>query len=309
MFQSFLMVGQQVLHLFLIVAVGYVLGRIRLIDHPASVGMSNLVMYVVSPCMLVVAFQRPLEAAAFRNFCIALAVAAVIHLVNIAAAQTLVRDQELPRRQALRFSTVFSNSGFMAYPLQTALLGSIGVFYGSAYVLIFNIAAWTYGLWLMGGKSGKLSWRPLILNPGILGVAIAMTLYLLQITLPEVLLTPVTWLSDLNTPLPMVILGYQLSQADLREALRHGSMWVATALRLLILPALTLVLCLVIRLDTPVLIATVVASSAPSAAILTMFAAKFGRDTALTSSIVAVQTLFSVLTMPLIVGLAQYLAG
>ncbi|MBQ0037391.1 MAG: AEC family transporter [Clostridiales bacterium] len=309
MIQSFFMVGQQVLHLFIIVAIGYVLGKVKLIGGPASVGMSNLVMYVVSPCMLVVAFQRPLEADTFRNFCVALAAAAVIHLLNIAAAQTVVRDKDLQRQQALRFSTVFSNSGFMAYPLQTALLGTIGVFYGSAYVLIFNIAAWTYGLWLMGGKEGKLSWRPLVFNPGILGVAVAMTLYLLGITLPEIILTPVTWLSNLNTPLPMVVLGYQLSQADLRAVLRHGSMWVGTALRLLILPAAALVLCLIFRLDAPVLIATVVASSAPSAAILTMFAAKFDRDTALTSGIVAVQTLFSVITMPLIVGLAQYLVS
>ena len=309
MLQSFLMVGQQVLLLFLIVAVGYVLGKVKMIDGPASVGMSNLTMYVVSPCMLIVAFQRPLEAAAFHSFCLALAAAAVIHLLNIAAAQTVVRDPDLQRQQVLRFGTVFSNSGFMAYPLQTALLGTIGVFYGSAYVLVFNVAVWTYGLWLMGGKAGKLSWRPLILNPGILGVVIAMTLYLLRITLPEVILTPVTWLSNLNTPLPMVVLGYQLSQADLRKALKHRSMWVSMALRLLILPSAALALCLVLRLDSPVLIATVVAASAPAAAILTMFAAKFDRDTALTSSIVAVQTLFSILTMPLIVGLAQYLVG
>ena len=58
------------------------------------------------------------------------------------------------------------------------------------------------------------SWRTLLMNPGVIGVVIAMVLYLLQITLPEIILSPITYLSDMNTPLPMVDIGYQLSQSE-----------------------------------------------------------------------------------------------
>ena len=308
MFNSFLMVGKQVLILFIIVGIGFVLGKSKLLGQKASVGMSNLVMYVVSPCMMVVAFQRPFDSENFHSFCTALVVAVLIHLINIAAVTLFLRDQDLRRQQALRFGTVLSNCGFMAYPLQTAILGTIGVFYGSAYVLVFTFVAWTYGLYLMSDGKGKFSLRPLLLNPGVISVAVAFLLYILRINLPELLYTPVQSLSNLNTPLPMVILGYQLSQADFKTALRYRTMWVSAAMRLLILPAAALGLCLIFKPAHDVMIATVVAASAPPPALLSMFSAKFGHDTAFPSSMISVQTLFSVITMPIIVALAMTLA-
>ena len=304
MIASFLMVGKQVLILFIVVGAGFVLGKSKLLGEKASVGMTNLVIYVVSPCMMVVAFQRPFDSENFHNFCTALVIAVAIHLLNIAAVTLFLRDK---RQQALRFGTVLSNCGFMAYPLQTALLGTIGVFYGSAYVLVFTVTAWTYGLYLMSGGKGKVSLKPLLLNPGVISVAVASLLYVLRISLPDILYTPVEYLSHLNTPLPMIILGYQLSQANFKIVLRCRTMWVSAAMRLLLLPAAALGLCLLFKPAHDVAIATVAAASTPPAALLSMFAAKFGQDTALSSGVVSLQTLFSVLTIPVIVGFAMTL--
>ena len=138
-------------------------------------------------------------------------------------------------------------------------------------------------------------------------VAIAMVLYLLQITLPEIILSPITYLSDMNTPLPMVVIGYQLSQADFRRALHGASFWVSAALRLVILPLLALGVCMLMHLDSGVTLAVVIAASTPPAALLGMFAAKFDRDVSLAPSLVAVQTLLSMITMPLVLGLAKFL--
>ena len=54
---------------------------------------------------------------------------------------------------------------------------------------------------------------------------------------------------------------------------------------------------------------TVIAASAPPAALLSMFAQKFESDTKLASSVVSVFTAISVVTIPLVVGLAQHLMG
>ena len=104
-----------------------------------------------------------------------------------------------------------------------------------------------------------------------------MALFLLQVTLPEIVMVPITYLSDLNTPLPMVVVGY-------------------------------LGICLALGLDSRLTVITVIAASAPPAALMSMFSAKFKLDTALASSLVSVQTAFSALTMPLMVSLANYLA-
>ena len=301
---SFLTVGQQVVYLFVIALVGLVLGKTKIINDRVSLGMSELVLYVVSPAMTIVSFQRPREAEGLRNFCLTLAVSLAIHLVSIALAHLIIREPDEQKRRIYRFSVVLSNCGFLGYPLEEAILGPIGIFYGSAYVVVFNLVAWTYGLRLISGARERLPLRKLCLNPGILGVVIAMILYLGNISLPNLLLTPLTYLASLNTPLPMLVVGYQLSRVDFRKLLGSGSFWLAAAVRLLVVPAAALGLCLALGVDRNVLILAVIASSTPAAAMLSMMADKHSSEKALPSAVVATETVLSVLTMPVLVGLA-----
>ena len=303
MLESVWTVGQQVLILFILAGVGFLLGRAKMIGERFSRDCSQLIMYVVSPCMMIVAFQRSFEREGFHNFCIALLLAAIIHLAGIAMAQLFLR-KKTAKEEALRFSVVHSNCGFMGYPLQTALLGSIGVFYGSAFNAVFTLVAWTYGLSQMSGGRERLSAKTILLNPGVISVVLALALYLGRFPLPELILTPVTYLSQLNTPLPMIVVGYQLSQANILSVLRGRDTWLAIFLRLIVIPALTLGLCLLLHTDHAVSVAIMSAAAAPCAALLSIFAARFERDTALASGLVAAETLLSALTMPVMVGLA-----
>lgn len=308
MLDSFLTVGQQVVYLFVIVLVGYVLGKVGMINDRVSLGLSELMLYVVIPAMTVVSFQRPRETEGFRNFCCVAVLAVVIHLVSIAIAHLVVRDPDDQKRRIYRFSVVMSNCGFMGFPLEEAMLGPIGIFYGSAYSAVFNVVGWTYGLRLISGAKGRPSARSLLLNPGILGIAVALALYLPGIRLPGLLLTPLTYLSSLNTPVPMLVVGYQLSRVDFRAVLGSASFWLAAALRLLAVPAAALALCLALGLNREVLTVIVIAASTPAAALLTMMANKYSQEKALPSAVVAAETVLSVLTMPVMVGLAMALA-
>ena len=300
MLESIWTVGEQVLILFILSGVGFALGKAKMSGDKFSRDARQLVMYVVSPCMMAVAFQRSFENEVFHNFCMALLLSLLIHLLSITVAQLFLR-KKTERAAALRFSVVLSNSGFMGYPLQTALLGTIGIFYGSAYVTVFTLCSWTYGLMQMSGGRVKASAKTLLLNPGVISVVVAMALYFASISLPEVILAPVTYLSQLNTPLPMVIVGYQLSQANLLSALRGRDIWLAIFLRLLAMP---LGLCLLLHADHAVSVAVLCAAAAPCAALLSIFATRYEGDKSLASSLVALETLLSALTMPAMIGLA-----
>ena len=307
MIESFLTVGRQIITLYLLMAVGFVLGKVKLIDDRGSLTMSNLVMYVVSPCMLLVAFQRPLEHELLHEFAISLGIALLLHAAFIVLSRLILREKDAHRRGLMLFSSVFSNCGFMGYPLMAALLGSIGVFYGSAYVIVFTILSWTWGVYVITGDRSQLRLKPLLLNPGVISVVLAMALYLGQVTVPEPLMVPINYLADLNTPLPMLVVGYQLSHANFKAALQGISSWVTLVLRLLVLPLTSLGICLALNVSHDLTLVLLIAASAPPAALLSMFAARFGKDTALTSSLVSVQTAISALTMPVLVGLAEVL--
>lgn len=306
MIGSFLTVGEQVLILFALMAVGFALGKAKLMGDKGSLAMTNLVMYAVSPAMMVVAFQREKDTADLHNFLVCLLLAVAVHAVSILLACAALRGKD-GTCGVLRFGAVFSNCGFMGYPLMAALLGSIGVFYGSAYVIVFTILSWTWGVYVITGDRSQLRLKPLLLNPGVISVVLAMALYLGQVTVPEPLMVPINYLADLNTPLPMLVVGYQLSHANFKAALQGISSWVTLVLRLLVLPLTSLGICLALNVSHDLTLVMLIAASAPPAALLSMFAARFGKDTALTSSLVSVQTAISALTMPVLVGLAEVL--
>lgn len=308
MLENFLMVGQQVLILFILIAVGVVCGKVRFLTPNTAKHLTNIVLYFVTPCVVIDAFHRDFEPELLTNLGVTALCAILVHAVSIVIAFVVFRDKNASRRCVLRFGTVFSNCGFMSIPLQAALLGADGVFYGAAFVAVFNLILWSYGLLVMSGDKKALSPKHLLLNPGVIGVVAGLILFLFSIRLPEVLSMPVSYMAALNTPLPMIIIGFYLSRTNLREALRDKKAYAAIALRLIAIPLLTLLLMFVFQIRGVVLVACVIAAAAPVAAATTMFAAKFDRDTSLSVNLVSLSTLFSLVTMPLIVGLAQVLA-
>lgn len=304
--ESFFTVGKSVLQLFLMAAVGFLAGKTKLMDDRSAVGMTNLLLYICTPFMMVVAFQSAPADGGMQGFCIAAALTAVLHAIMIPVAHLVIRRKDPRQAAVFRLSSILSNSSFMALPLQMALLGGIGVFYGSAYSVVFNLIAWTYGLWMITGGSAKPSPK-LLLNPGLLGIVAALALFLSGIRVPELLLTPLTHVGNLTIPLPMIVIGYQLSRADLRAVLRKSGLWLSMLLRLLVFPAVSLALMLALHIDRTILLAVMIAAAAPSATIVNMFAVHYGGDAELSSATVTTHTLFSALTMSLMVGMAMAL--
>jgi hypothetical protein len=241
------------------------------------------------------------------NILITALCAALIIIGSIFLCMLVFHDKNEARKKVLSFATIFSNCGFMSLPLQKAILGDDGWFYGSIFVAVFNIIIWSYGLVMMSGDKKQLSIKKLAFNPGIIGVIVALLLFVCRIDLPYIISQPVSYLADLNTPLPMLIIGFYLSQANLKKAFTDLGAYLAMGLRLVVIPLAATFVMSLFKVDQTIMITCVIASSAPTAATTTMFAAKFGRDVELSVSVVAATTLLSIITMPLVVALAQSL--
>ena len=306
--ESFLSVGQNVLILFIMIGMGAACKFARLMSEEGVKGLTNLELSVVTPCLLIMSFQREYGADQLKTIGLSAAIAVAFHALSILLAHLLIHDRDASRQAVLRFSTVFTNAGFMSLPLQYALLGADGVFCGAVVVGFFQVLVWTYGVWLMGGTSSDFSLRHILLNPGICGIACALLLFVCRIRLPHVVAEPLNYMAALNTPVAMVIIGFHLASSRFGAALRDPKAIFAMALRLVVCPAITLAALWFLGLrDHTIFVATVVAASAPVAAITTMFAVRYEHKPQLSVELVSITTLLSVATMPLIVGLADWL--
>ena len=287
-------VGGQVLILFILIAVGYICGLVGFMNKDTAKHITNIVLYFVTPCVIIDAYQVDFDPNILTNLGITALCAIGVHIVSIIVATLVFRGKNINKRSVLRFGAIFSNCGFMSLPLQQAIIGKEGVLYGAAFVC-------------MGGKE-NFSKKTLLLNPGILGVVVAVLLFIFSIKLPSVIAQPISYLAGLNTPLPMIIVGYYLSNSKMKEGLKDKYAWSATILRLLVIPIICLVLLYLIGLRGNILITVAIAVSAPAAATTTMFAAKFDRDTELSVNIVSLSTIFSIVTMSCIVAITNMLA-
>jgi Predicted permeases len=308
MTEQFLIIGKQVLILFILMGTGFIADKARLVSVRGTRQISAILAYIVTPCVMLEAFSIPFEGSKVTGFFIAFALALLTHGIGILLAFLLVRDKSAARQKVLRFSVIFSNCGFMGIPLLKAVLGNTGVFYGSAYIAAMNIIMWTFGVWLYTGKTSKKSIAKAMLNPAVFSVFVSCVLYFCQITLPEILFIPVTSIAAINTPLAMIVIGCYLSRANVFEALKDIKMYVCLALRLVAVPLIMLaifklLLFLGINIDNTISAALIIVACCPAAGNTAILAGLFGADERLGAKLVAVSTLVSIITIPLIASL------
>ena len=309
MLENFLTVAQNVLALFILIGAGFCCQRFKLLNDAAVKACANLVLYIATPCVIIKSCIREFDASLLMGFLITVAVAFVNHVILIVIAHRCFRDKDEGRRRVLRFATVFSNAGYMGIPLQQAILGDEGVFYCAAYVIVFNIMVWTYGAVCMSGDKRALAPKKLLFNPGIIGVSIGMVLFLLSIPVPTPVVDAIGHLATLNTPLPMIIVGYYIAQTDILDALKDKQSYLCIALRLIGVPLLALGGLLLVGVRGTLLTSCMICICAPVATATTMFSTRYERDTLLSVNLVSISTLLALATMPLMVALAQYLGA
>ncbi|MFR1051283.1 MAG: AEC family transporter [Lachnospirales bacterium] len=308
MLEHFLVVLGQVTTLFLLMGIGFFLGKTGRLSLVGTGEMSFLLMYIVTPCIIVGSFQTDWEGDTLRTLAVGTAALAVCYGVYILISLLLFRDKPADLQAPLRFGCIYGNTGFMGLPLVRAVLGEEALIFAVVSMVVFNVLCWTHGVILMGGR-GAFSPKKIVLNPGVIAVAIGLPLFLLRLRLPGPLYNAVGFVGDLNTPLAMVVIGAQMSRADLLSTFREKELYAASAVKLLLMPAVTALLLLRLHLDPLFYSATVILAAAPTAGITSMFAERFGRDSARAAQLVSLSTLLSILTLPVVGVAAQILGG
>lgn len=306
---NFYTVFLQVVVLFILMGLGFVGNKTKLITFEGSKVMSDVVMYFVTPCLIINSFSNMKCDEEHLNGLIVCFIAfSAIMLATIALVHIIFRGKDEKKMRVLRFGLVFSNVGYMGIPLQEAVLGAEGVFYGAVCVGVFNLFVWTYGIICSSGSIKNMSVKKLVFNPGLIAVTVGLIIFLFSVPVAKYLPpvhTTLGYMANLNTPIAMMVIGFNLANSDIVASLKSGSTYVVAALRLIAVPLVSLFVLLLCGIKGDILVSLVVASSAPVAAVTTVFTIKYNNDINTSVNLVALTTLASIITMPVIVALAQ----
>ncbi len=303
-----LAVANQVAIMVIIIAIGFFCYKIKLLTDAGVKNMSDILLFVVTPCMLINAYQQDYTSDMAKKFLLSAGMALVLHLVMITVVTLIFRRERSEELRKINiFSSIYSNCGFMGLPLLSAALGTEGVFLGSAYLAVFSILYWTHGVFVFTGDKRSLIAKKAVLNPGVLGVIVGLILFFCRIKLPSLIGTTVSGIAALNTPMAMLVIGAFLAKTRLKTALKRINVWLVSGLRLLLLPLAALLILKLFHIPSLVGMAILLQISCPCATVSSLFAVRYGYDPTYASEVISISTVLSLLTIPLIAFLGAWL--
>lgn len=295
--------------MFIMMAIGFILGKLKIITSDGNRVLSNISLFLVSPLLSFVSYQREFSSHIAKNLLVTLGLTAVLYAVQIALV-FLIISKKRKGCAVERMSLIFSNCGYIGIPLVQSIYGSDGIIFLTMNIAVFYVLTWTLGVAVMTGKISLRQTAKNLCTPAIIAVVLGLVCFFLRIDLPDIIHEPLQAIGDMNTPLAMLIAGSTLSGTKLLSCLKKWSLYALSAVRLILLPLVCLFILLgffKLGADPMVLTIVLVAAACPSAVITTMFSHRYGGDSVYASEIFAVTTLLSAASIPFITWLFQLL--
>lgn len=291
--------------LVMLLALGYLCARLKLVGPEFNKGLSKLVINVFLAGMILSSvINKKLEMTggdvAFGLLMMTLSMLICVGIGWLSPTLLRIKDGD---KGMYRILAAFMNNGFVGFPLVAAVYGENAVFFASLSNIPFNLLLYTAGVMLLqkGDKNTKFSIKSVI-NVPIVATLIAVVIFIFEIPMPKLVDDVADTLSAATVPLSMMCVGLSLGSVSLKEALLQPRLYGISLVRLLICP-LAVWLVLRIFITNPVILGTIVILSAcPSAIICTILGIQYGRDGVESSEAIFISTMLSMITIPLLIS-------
>jgi predicted permease len=294
-----------VVTMFLILVVGFAARKLGFIDDNGSKFMSNLIIYIAQPFMLigsVVSISYSVENLKTGAFIIGFGI--IIHAVAAVIAYTATfRVKNVDERRIMEYGMVFANCGFFGFPILQSMFSDLGLFQGSFYVIVFNLSSWTYGMVILSKAraAAKINLVKIFLNFGTTPCLIGLILFILRVKIPAPVTSLMTYLGSLCTPLSMLIVGGLLATIPFKTLFGKLKIYYVSFIRLIAVPLVVMLLCKLVGIDPAMAMFGTVMASLPTASNTVMFAEHFNLVPDTAAHAVGIATLLSSVTIPLVV--------
>jgi predicted permease len=302
-------VFNQILVLFLILIIGIIAKRFNAVSESMSKGLTGIILNISLPALIINSMRFDFSPETLLKSGKMFLISTIIQVACMVIAVPVTRLFKIQgtKRNVFQFMLVFSNVGFMGYPVINAIYGAQGVFYTALYNLSFNALCWTFGIMIISNKKeNSISFKNLI-NPGIISILIGFAVFVFSIKLPAPVASTLEMLGSMTTPLSMLMIGFILSDLSIKQTFSDPMVFIMSVFRLLIIPLFFLWVLKLFLSDQVLLGVSVVMAAMPAAANTAIFASKYDSDAYTASKCIFVSTFLSIATIPLITYLIQVL--
>ena len=298
-----LILVRQILQMFLLAGIGFLLYRGGKISQEGSRALGNILIYVSLPAVIINGFLVERDSAHVTGLLVSAGLALGLLLLSVVISHFLFRQDGVAA-----FASAFSNPGFFGIPLIIASVGQGAVFYVAVFVAFLNVGQWTYGVSRLTGQPVLKGFQPakLIRAPFVIAILVGLLLFATRLPLPEPVRSCLSTAAGLNTPLAMFTVGIYLAQTDLKRMIRRKTVYAVAASRLMLIPLVALGLLSLLPAEMyEMKMALLIAIACPVGSNVAVYAQLHGKDYGYGVETVVISTLLSIATIPLLASLAQ----
>ena len=303
-----LLLMNQIIQLFIMIFMGFIIVKAKLLKAEDSKILSVIVLYLVIPCVIINAFQVDYTPQTVKGLLIALAGSVMTQVILLIVVSILGRVFHLNEVEVA--SIYYSNSGNLIVPIVMFILGKEWVLYGCVFMSVQLVFIWTHCKKIISRES-TYDWKKIVLNINMISIAIGIILFLTRIHLPAIINNTLSAVGSMIGPASMIVTGMLFAGMDFKQIFANKRVYFVSFFRLIIVPVIALFLIKCSQLSkfssngNKLMMIVFLAIITPSASTVTQMCQVYGNNSQYASAINVVTTLLAIVTMPLMVMLFQ----
>lgn len=308
-----------VLTLFCYMIPGFILRKTKLADNGFAKALSILTLYVAQVALIIHGFLVEFNTSILKGIGLVLVFSFLAHIIFYLIAKNIFKKAPEQLKKVLRFGVIFSNAGYMGIPVISDVFGSKYVIYATVYIVSFNVFAYSLGRLIYTGDKKYISIKKIFINPAVIPIGIGLVIFLTgggtwvmthlsdKNLLGEgltLIYNILTVLKNMVAPASMMVIGAKLADINFKGVLKDKYLYPFILIRLFIFPTIMWAImrvCLTLGIitSTPMAIVLILCST-PAAALTSMFAELYDCDAVYAGKLVAITTVLSVASMPIV---------
>lgn len=298
--------SEQMILLFILILVAYIASKIKFLPANSNKVLADLVVNITNPATILYAVATSSHALSNGAVLSILGITILTLGGQMILAHGFTKFLRIERRPAgvYRFMLVFSNCGFLGYPVVRALFGADAVFVASMYNLIFQILCFTYGVRQVGGDPSAREFRPkMFLTPMVVTSVLALILYLANIPFHPMVVETLSLLDRITSPASMLVIGCVLAAYPIKTIFGRWHAYVFCLVRLIVIPVIVWAVLRLFVTDPLIFGVMVVLSALPAATNTVLICSKYNGDESTAASGLFLSTTLSLITLPILLRL------
>lgn len=307
---DFLPVFIKMMELFLIIIFGYIANKCNVLKKDAKQTLTKIVLNISLPCTIISAVMTSQSIPDFKNLIILLIVAFLGYAVFYVLAKITSKVLRLEGKQkgVVEFAIIFSNVGFVGYPVTQAIFGDASVFYTTVFNIPFNVICYSLGVNILNAdaNAGKTlsiyeKYIKSMITPAMICSVISLIMAVFKFQGPHFLANAFSCVGAITTPAALLIIGSTLADMDVLTMISNPKAYIVTAVSIALTPFLIYLIFAPFCKSDPLLLGeAVVIAGMPVATSGTMLCVQYGGDEKLMAQLTFISTLLSLVSIPII---------